>query len=388
VLKQLERFPVKVKVLPSLAEIASGKVALADLRPLEIEDLLGRDAVPPIGDLLSRDTRGKSVMVTGAGGSVGSELVRQVLRQGPSRLVLFDVSEPALYEIGIEVQRAVMLMPSDLPKPDVVTVLGSVLDAALVAETLRKCAVSTIYHAAAYKHVPIVEHNASVGLTNNVLGTEVLAEAALANGVERMVLISTDKAVRPTNVMGASKRLAELVLQARASISTTTVFTMVRFGNVLGSSGSVVRCFRRQIEQGGPVTVTHPEVIRYFMSIPEAAELVIQAGAMAKGGEVFVLDMGEPVKINDLAELMIRLSGLEIRTEQQPDGDIEVVYTGLRPGEKLYEELLIGVNTSGTEHPRILRSDEPALSPSELRRELELLKAAMATRDVETIQAV
>lgn len=388
VLKQLEHLPVKVKVLPSLAEIASGKVALADLRPLEIEDLLGRDAVPPIGDLLSRDTKNKCVMVTGAGGSVGSELVRQVLRQAPSRIVLFDVSEPALYEIGMEVQGIVAAMPEEQPRPDVVMVLGSVLDGALVNETLRKCAVVTIYHAAAYKHVPIVEHNASVGLTNNVLGTEVLADAAMANGVERMVLISTDKAVRPTNVMGASKRLAELVLQARASVSTSTVFTMVRFGNVLGSSGSVVRCFRRQIEQGGPVTVTHPEVIRYFMSIPEAAELVIQAGAMAKGGEVFVLDMGEPVKINDLAELMIRLSGLEIRSEQQPDGDIEIIYTGLRPGEKLYEELLIGANTSGTEHPRILRSDEPALSLPELRRELELLKAAMTTRDVDTIQAV
>jgi FlaA1/EpsC-like NDP-sugar epimerase len=388
VLKQLEHFPVKVKVLPSLAELASGKVALADLRPLEIEDLLGRDAVPPIGDLLSRDTKGKCVMVTGAGGSVGSELVRQVLRQAPSRIVLFDVSEPSLYEIGMEVQSIVSLLPEDQPRPDVVMVLGSVLDAPLINETLRKSAVATIYHAAAYKHVPIVEHNASVGLNNNVLGTEILADAAMANGVERMVLISTDKAVRPTNVMGASKRLAELVLQARASISPSTVFTMVRFGNVLGSSGSVVRCFRRQIEQGGPVTVTHPEVIRYFMSIPEAAELVIQAGAMAKGGEVFVLDMGEPVKINDLAELMIRLSGLEIRSEQQPEGDIEIVYTGLRPGEKLYEELLIGANTSGTEHPRILRSDEPALSPAELRRELELLKAAMTTRDVETIQAV
>lgn len=388
VLKQLEHFPVKVKILPSLAEIASGKVALADLRPLEVEDLLGRDAVPPNTDLLARDTKGKCVLVTGAGGSVGAELVRQVMRQEPSRIVLFDVSEPALYEIGIEVQSIVAAMPDDALKPEVVMVLGSVLDAALVNETLRRYAVQTIYHAAAYKHVPIVEHNAAVGLTNNVVGTEILADAAMVCGVERMVLISTDKAVRPTNVMGASKRLAELVLQSRAAMSTGTVFTMVRFGNVLGSSGSVVRRFRRQIEQGGPVTVTHPEVIRYFMSIPEAAELVIQAGAMAKGGEVFVLDMGEPVKINDLAELMIRLSGLEIRNEAQPDGDIEIVYTGLRPGEKLYEELLIGANTSGTEHPRILRSDEPALTPAELRRELELLQAAMMTRDVETIQAV
>lgn len=388
VLKHLEHFPVKVKVLPSLAELASGKVAVADLRPLEIEDLLGRDAVPPNRELLSRDTKGKCVLVTGAGGSVGSELVRQVLRQEPSRIVLLDVSEPALYEIAMEVQNAVAVLPECAARPDIVMVLGSVLDATLVNETLRKCGVHTIYHAAAYKHVPIVEHNAAVGLSNNVLGTEILADAAMACGVERMVLISTDKAVRPTNVMGASKRLAELVLQARASLKPTTVFTMVRFGNVLGSSGSVVRCFRRQIEQGGPVTVTHPEVIRYFMSIPEAAELVIQAGAMAKGGEVFVLDMGEPVRINDLAELMIRLSGLELRNEQQPEGDIEIVYTGLRPGEKLYEELLIGANTSGTEHTRILRSDEPALTLSELRRELELLKAAMGTRDIETIQAV
>lgn len=388
VLKQLENYPVSVKVLPSLAELASGKVALADLRPLEVEDLLGRDAVPPNTDLMARDTKDKNVLVTGAGGSVGGELVRQLLRQGPARLVLLDVSEPALYEIGIEVQGLVAALSAEITRPEIVVVLGSVLDKQLMNDTLRNCQINTIYHAAAYKHVPIVEHNAGVGLTNNVIGTEVVADAALACGVDRMVLVSTDKAVRPTNIMGASKRLAELVLQARAAQSTTTVFTMVRFGNVLGSSGSVVQRFRKQIEAGGPLTVTHPEVIRYFMSIPEAAELVIQAGAMAKGGEVFVLDMGEPVKINDLAELMVRLSGLELRNEQNPDGDIEVVYTGLRPGEKLYEELLIGAHTSGTEHPRILRSDEPGLSPAELRRELELLQAAMATRDLETIQAV
>ncbi|MGL4396675.1 MAG: polysaccharide biosynthesis protein [Hyphomicrobium sp.] len=388
VLRELEHFPVEVKVLPSLDEIATGRVSVTDLRPLDVQDLLGRDAVPPNTDLLSRNTRGKNVLVTGAGGSVGSELVRQVARQGPARIVLLDISEPALYEIDLELRDVIAAARPDLAKPEVVTVLGSVLDAPLVSDTIRRHGIETIYHAAAYKHVPIVEQNPAVGLTNNIYGTEVVAEAALAHGVERMVLISTDKAVRPTNVMGASKRLSELLLQARAALQPTTVFTMVRFGNVLDSSGSVVQRFRRQIKAGGPVTVTHPEVIRYFMSIPEAAELVIQAGAMAKGGEVFVLDMGEPVKIDDLAQLMIRLSGFETRNDDNPDGDISIVYTGLRPGEKLYEELLIGANTTGTEHARILRSDEPMLTLSELNRELDLLKAAMAMRDVETIQAV
>ena len=388
VLKELENYPVAVKVLPSLDEIASGRVSISDLRPLEVDDLLGRDPVPPNADLLARNIKAKSVLVTGAGGSVGSELVRQVLRQGPRRLVLFDISEPALYEIEIEVKDIIAAIKSDAAKPEIVTILGSVLDPSLVSDVIRRNTVQTIYHAAAYKHVPIVEHNPAVGLNNNIFGTEVVADAAMAAGVEHMVLISTDKAVRPTNVMGASKRLAELVLQARAAQQTATIFTMVRFGNVLDSSGSVVRLFRRQIRSGGPVTVTHPEVIRYFMSIPEAAELVIQAGAMAQGGDVFVLDMGEPVKIDDLARLMIRLSGLELRDETNPDGDIEISYTGLRPGEKLYEELLIGANTTGTEHLRILRSDEPALTMQELQRELDVLKAAMAMRDAETIQAV
>ncbi len=388
VLKQLETYPVVVKTMPLLEEIAAGHVAISDLRPLDVADLLGRDCVPPIEGLLARNIKGKNVLLTGAGGSVGSELARQVFRQGPARIVLFDVSEPALYAIDIELRDILNAMPEDVPRPKIVSVLGSVLDVALVRDTLQRNAVDTIYHAAAYKHVPLVEHNAVVGLSNNLFGTDTVAELAIECNVERMVLVSTDKAVRPTNIMGASKRLSELVLQARNAKKPSTVFTMVRFGNVLDSSGSVVGRFRRQIKAGGPVTVTHPEVIRYFMSIPEAAELVIQAGAMARGGEIYVLDMGEPVKIDELARLMIRLSGRDVREESNPQGDIAIVYTGLRPGEKLYEELLIGANTTSTEHPRILRLDEPVIDQAELSREIELLRAAMGTRDTATIQAV
>lgn len=387
VLKELQNLSVAVQIMPSLADIASGKVAVTDLRPIDVADLLGRDGVPPVADLLARDTHDKNVLVTGAGGTVGAELVRQVLRQNPATVVLLDVSEPALYEIELEACEFAAQQPES-QRAKIVAVLGSVLDAQVVSDSISNFQIATIYHAAAYKHVPMVESNPGVGLTNNIFGTEIVAEAAIAHGVERFVLISTDKAVSPTNVMGASKRLAELVLQARAIGQPSTVFTMVRFGNVLDSSGSVVGLFRRQIKAGGPVTVTHPEVIRYFMSIPEAAELVIQAGAMAKGGDVFVLDMGEPVKIVELARLMIRLSGLDVRDDQHPEGDIEIVYSGLRPGDKLFEELLIGDSTKGTEHPRILRSDEPALSPAELKRELDLLRAAIAIRDVDTIQAV
>ena len=388
ILKELELQPVAVKILPAMGDIASGRVSVSDLRPLQVEDLLGRENVPPNAELLARTTHGKSILVTGAGGSIGSELVRRLLRQKPRRIVLFEISEVALYEIEREASEIVLSLPEDLARPEIYAVLGTVLDAAQVRETIARHSVEIIYHAAAYKHVPIVEHNPVFGLLNNTFGAAVMAECAKAERVERMVLISTDKAVRPTNIMGASKRLAELILQAAAIDGNGTVFTMVRFGNVLDSSGSVVKTFRRQIRAGGPVTVTHPQIIRYFMSIPEAAELVIQAGAMAKGGEVFVLDMGEPVRIDDLARLMVRLMGLEVKSEENPDGDIAISYTGLRPGEKLYEELLVGANTSGTEHARIQRSDEPFLSPAELDKELEVLEAAMKMRDIETIQTV
>ncbi len=386
-LKELAVYPVEVKVLPAVEDITSGRVRVSDLRPLEVNDLLGRDKVPPNSELLARKTQDKSILVTGAGGSVGSELVRQLLKHGPRRIVLLDISEAALYEIEGEARELIGSLRGS-PRPELVAVLGSVLDAAHMRETIAHHGIEVIYHAAAYKHVPIVEQNPICGLWNNTFGAQVLAECAKTEGVELVVLISTDKAVRPANVMGASKRLAELILQAEAASGGSTVFTMVRFGNVLDSSGSVVRKFRRQIRAGGPVTVTHPEIIRYFMSIPEAAELVIQAGAMARGGDLFVLDMGEPVRIDDLARLMIRLTGLDVKSPENPEGDIAIVYTGLRPGEKLYEELLIGANTTATEHPRILRSDEPFLPRADLERELNLLKGAMNARDVETMQSV
>lgn len=387
VLRELEQFPVQVKILPAYEDVASGRVNISDVRPVDVSDLLGRDAVPPIADLLSRNTREKSVLVTGAGGSIGSELVRQILKHGPRHLVLLDIAEPALYAITREVERFIAVHYPEAGRPSMRAILGSVLDEWVMADTIKKNAIDTIYHAAAYKHVPIVENNPIAGLTNNAFGAVVVAEAAKAGNVERVVLISTDKAVRPTNVMGASKRVAELVLQAAASENTHTVFTMVRFGNVLDSSGSVVPVFRDQIKAGGPVTVTHPEIERYFMSIPEAAELVLQAGAMGQGGEVFVLHMGDPVKIVDLARLMVHLSGLTVREPARPNGDIEIVFTGLRPGEKLYEELLIGGAhaTTGTEHPRIWKSDEPFLKPDDLAGELEMLKALMARRDFAAI---
>jgi FlaA1/EpsC-like NDP-sugar epimerase len=390
-LKLLEAFPVVVKTLPALEDIASGHVEVSDLRPIDVEDLLGRDPVSPDFELLTAQVHGKVVMITGAGGSIGSELTRQLLKLGPKSLVLFEVSEAALYEISMEIEE----LKRRLRKEDesgleaetsVIQVLGSVLDRKLVARTIEELGVEVIYHAAAYKHVPIVEVNPFSGLQNNTFGTLVVAEAARELGVKRFVLVSSDKAVRPTNIMGASKRLAELILQGMAQESPATIFTMVRFGNVLDSSGSVVRLFRNQIKSGGPVTVTHPEVIRYFMSIPEAAQLVIQAGAMATGGEVFVLEMGTPVKIDDLARTMIRLSGLEVRDEAHPEGDVDIEYVGLRRGEKLYEELLIGENATGTSHPRIFKTSEPILSYEELMSALERLEDAIQRVDVTELQ--
>lgn len=382
--------PVRVKTVPSIEDIATGRVAIADLRPIDIDDVLGRDPVPPDASLLSRPTRGKSVMVTGAGGTIGGELARQIVRQQPQTLVLLDNSEAALYTVETEINDALDRQPAytSVARPVIVGVLGSVLDTELLQKTIERHRIETIYHAAAYKHVPIVEANPIVGLRNNTFGTVVLAEVAAKAGVERVVLISTDKAVRPTNVMGASKRLAELVFQGYAQASPGTIFSMVRFGNVLGSSGSVVQRFKQQIQDGGPVTVTDPNVVRYFMSIPEAATLVIQASAMAKGGEVFVLDMGEPVKIDDLARTMIRLMGLEVQDEQNPDGDIRISYMGLRPGEKLFEELLLDLQTTPTEHPRIRRNNEPSLTPKELRDALQSLQMAMEAGRIDQIRAI
>lgn len=353
VVRFLEPLGVKVKSVPALPDIITGKARIEELRDVAIEELLGRDPVPPRQELLDRAVRGKNVLVTGAGGSIGSELCRQILTLAPKRLVLLEVSEIALYSIEQELRHLCGRCAVDF-----VAVLGCVTDRMLIASVLESNSVQTVYHAAAYKHVPIVEHNVCAGVRNNVIGTQVVAEESEKAGVERFTLVSTDKAVRPTNVMGASKRLAELVLQALSERGGRTIFTMVRFGNVLGSSGSVVPLFREQIRQGGPVTVTHPDVMRYFMTIPEASQLVIQAGAMAEGGEVFVLDMGEPVRIYDLACTMIHLMGMSLKDVSNPHGEIEIRITGLRAGEKLYEELLIGDDSSGTEHSAILRAHE------------------------------
>lgn len=374
ILQRLEPLGITLKTMPSLAELASGKVDVSMLREVDIEDLLGREPIVPDQGLLTRRVTGKSVLVTGAGGSIGSELCRQIAALGPRRLVLLELSEYALYAIDQELQA--WRTKTGNSALELVPVLGSALDQERMTDLLRQYEVATVYHAAAYKHVPIVEHNPAAGVRNNVQGTLRMARAAQSAGVDTFVLISTDKAVRPTNVMGASKRLAELVLQALAAEGGQTCFTMVRFGNVLGSSGSVVPLFRRQIKAGGPITLTHPDITRFFMTIPEAAQLVIQASALAAGGEVFVLDMGEPVRILDLARRMVHLSGLAVRDAQCPDGDIEIRITGLRPGEKLYEELLIGGDVDKTRHPRILRLQEHMLAWQQLQPLLERVDGA------------
>lgn len=372
ILQLLEQYPLHVRSVPGFMDLASGRVKVEDVQEVDIADLLGRDTVPPQRELFERCIRDQVVMVTGAGGSIGSELCRQILGSGPKTLLLFEHSEFNLYAIHSELEQRVR---RESLAVRLVPILGSVRNQQRQVELLRAWGVSTVYHAAAYKHVPMVEHNIAEGVLNNVLGSLHTAQAALKAGVEHFVLISTDKAVRPTNVMGSTKRLAEMVLQALSRESAPvlfgdkegvhqvnkTRFTMVRFGNVLGSSGSVIPRFYEQIRKGGPVTVTHPNITRYFMTIPEAAQLVIQAGSMGQGGDVFVLDMGQPVKIAELAEKMIHLTGLSVCSDTNPNGDICIEYTGLRPGEKLYEELLIGDNVSPTEHPMIMRANEEHL---------------------------
>ncbi len=374
ILESLGTLPFHVRSVPALPDLMEGGAEIDQLTEISIEDLLGRDPVPPLPGLLEKCIRGKGVLITGGGGSIGSELCRQALALQPRQLVVLERSEIALYLIEQELlTRAGALGGTTSLRFQ----LGSVTDAARLQGLFAEFDIDTVYHAAAYKHVPIVEHNPAEGLRNNALGTWKLARAAAAAGVGHFVLISTDKAVRPTNVMGATKRVSELVVQALAEECPGSVFSMVRFGNVLGSSGSVVPLFRKQIETGGPITLTHAEVTRFFMTIPEAVQLVIQAGAMARGGEVFVLDMGEPVKILDLATKMVRLSGLAVRDNTNPQGDIAIEVTGLRPGEKLYEELLIGEDVSGTEHPRIMRAQERKADWKRLEEELELLDRTM-----------
>ena len=375
IINTLEPYPILVRMLPGMAELAQGKVSIGDLREVSIKDLLGRDTVEANKDLLGMNITNKTVVVTGAGGSIGSELCRQIVSLKPKALVLYEMSELALYTIEKE------LSSIDIHPIDIYPILGSVNNKNRLSNVFERFDVDTIYHAAAYKHVPMVEFNNTEGVDNNLFGTLNCAQVAIDTGVETFVLISTDKAVRPTNTMGATKRSAELVLQALAAKQSSTKFTMVRFGNVLGSSGSVIPLFKQQIKEGGPVTVTDKDIIRYFMTIPEAVELVIQAGAMGLGGDVFVLDMGKPVRIDDLAKKMIRLSGLEVKDESHPDGDIEIEYTGLRPGEKLYEELLIGDNVSDTDNPLIMRAEEEMLTWDEISPILDELQSAIRQCD-------
>jgi FlaA1/EpsC-like NDP-sugar epimerase len=392
ILGLLSKMKFSIRTLPALNDIASGKVTFSDVRELDINDLLGRESVEPRRLLIYRNTHKKTVLVTGAGGSIGSELCRQVLKTRPKQLLLVDFSEYALYLIHQEIKSTLEIRENN-PNDDleVVPLLASVCDEVRMNDIMSTWKPQTVYHAAAYKHVPLVEHNPAEGVRNNVWGTKVCAEVALANGVQNFVLISTDKAVRPTNVMGATKRLAEMILEAMNETNNSltrekTCFTIVRFGNVLGSSGSVVPLFREQIKNGGPITLTHPDITRYFMTITEAAQLVIQAGAMGSGGDVFVLDMGNPVRIIDLATRIIELSGRTLKNEINPKGDIEIKITGLRPGEKLHEELLTGENPSPTQHPRIMKAHETFIPWDLLEDQLLSLRLALAVNDVPDIR--
>lgn len=384
IIERIAKLNLHCRTLPSLADIASGKLAVSDLRELDIDELLGRNVVPPSTRLLREKNAGHTVLVTGSGGSIGSELCRQIVELEPISLILVEINEFALYTIDQELKDTIARLPAGTRTPNIVPVLASVTDAAQIDALIATWQPDTIYHAAAYKHVPLVEENALVGVRNNTLGTLTIAEAARRHKVANFVLISTDKAVRPTNIMGASKRLAEMVLQAFAGTGSTC-FSIVRFGNVLGSSGSVVPLFRQQIVAGGPITLTHEEVTRYFMTIPEAAQLVLQAGAMARGGEVFVLDMGESVRIIDLARRMVELSGLRVKDNENLDGDIAIEIVGLRPGEKLYEELLIGENPQPTDHAKIMMASESHLPWDQLAPELDKLQQAIDADDRETL---
>jgi FlaA1/EpsC-like NDP-sugar epimerase len=380
IIDSLELYPVMVRSLPGVSELAQGKVSIADLKEVSIRDLLGRDVVEPNEDLLNQNITDKVVLVTGAGGSIGSELCRQIIFLKPKALILYEMSELALYAIEKELSNI------GINQIDMYPILGSVNNKNRLGNLFKHFNVDTVYHAAAYKHVPMVEFNNTEGVNNNVFGTLCIAQVAIDSGVKTFVLISTDKAVRPTNTMGATKRTAELILQSLAVKQSSTKFTMVRFGNVLGSSGSVIPLFKQQIKEGGPVTVTDTNIIRYFMTTPEAVELVIQAGAMGKGGDVFVLDMGKPVKIYDLAKKMIRLTGLEVKDESNPGGDIEIQITGLRPGEKLYEELLIDDNVSDTDNPLIMCAEENMLTWDELEPILMGLELAITDCDHEQLR--
>ncbi len=379
ILNQIQEVQVSVRTLPTVSDLAKGKVTISDLKELDIDDLLGREAVIPNQILLAKNITNKIVMVTGSGGSIGSELCRQIIELRPKKLLLVEQNEFALYNIHQELERK-------KTEVHIIPLLASVRERDRVDKITSTWQPDTLYHAAAYKHVPLVEHNLSEGVKNNVLGTLFTAQAAIKCKVENFVLVSTDKAVRPTNIMGASKRLAEMILQALAAENPSLKLSMVRFGNVLGSSGSVVPKFRQQIKEGGPITITHPEITRFFMTIPEASQLVIQAGAMATSGDVFVLDMGKPVKIIQLAERMIELSGLSIKNEENPDGDIEIEITNLRPGEKLYEELLIGNNPKITSHNRIMKAHETFLDWKILKDKIEILTIAINENDVQTVR--
>jgi len=420
IIERLRPVPVRIRTLPGIVDLAKGEVNLSELHELDVEDLLARDPAEPDESLLQAQVNDQVVMVTGAGGSIGSEICRQILRRRPKVLLLFEMSEFALYEVDQKLLSLVHNLVSESESeseserrgvslvPRVIPLLGSVQDERRLTEILQAWEVDTIYHAAAFKHVPMIERSMSEAVKNNILGTVTLVKSAMVQEVKNLVFISTDKAVRPTNTMGASKRVAEMVLQALVAektpvfdelgsdlppmeVTRKTALSMVRFGNVLGSSGSVVPLFRKQIRNGGPITLTHQDIIRYFMTIPEAAQLVMQAGAMsgeAEAAEVFVLDMGEPVKIYDLASRMVELSGFRVRDEAHPEGDIEIKITGLRPGEKLYEELLIGDNPMPTQHPRIMKAHEEFVPWSELQPQLHSLQIAAENSDIEMIRGL